>query len=243
MKVLGVAGPSDSGKTTTVAELASRLSAHGAVGTVKRLTHEPDIDTDGKDTARHRAAGSMYTVGLTDDGGWFGTGDQRTLSDVLDDFAIECDYAIVEGFSDSHLPKVSLGDRAVTVPEVVTAASADDLDFDEVTDIVETLPSYETPASLVTALRGSVGTSASGSIATSTVLEAELASTDNVETQVEAAERRLRSTDGIRDARVHRQQPLFDEHDDLVYVVALADGPTRANEAVGEALDQLVDRA
>lgn len=108
MKVLGVAGPSDSGKTTVVAGLAARLSDRGTVGTIKRLTHEPDIDTEGKDTARHREAGSARTVGLTEVGGWFGTGDGWALGDVLDDFARECDYALVEGFSERHIPKVSL---------------------------------------------------------------------------------------------------------------------------------------
>lgn len=243
MKVLGVAGPSDSGKTTAVAELATRLSDRGTVGTVKRLTHEPDIDTEGKDTARHRAGGSSRTVGLTDDGRWFGTGDGRTLEGVLDDFARECDYAIVEGFSDSRLPKVSLGARPAAAPVVATAADADDLDLDELTATVAGLPSYETPASLAAAVRGSVGTGVSGSVATSTVPEAETASTGDVATQVDAAGRHLRSRGGVREARVHHQQSLFEDRDGCVYLVVLADDSARANEAVGEALDRLVETA
>ena len=241
MKVLSVAGPSDSGKTTVVAELASRLSDHGAVGTVKRLTHEPDIDTEGKDTARHRAGGSVRTVGLTDDGGWFGTGEGWTLSDVLDDFARECDYVIVEGFSERSLPKVSLGDRPAAAPVVATATDADDLDLDEMTAIVEALPAYETPASLVATLRGLVGTSVSGSVATSTVAEAELASTDDVATKVEEADRRLRSADGVHGACVHRQRALLDEGDNLVYLVVLARDSVKANEAIGDEIDRLIE--
>lgn len=243
MKVLGVAGPSDSGKTTLVARLAGRLSDREAVGTVKRLTHEPDIDTEGKDTARHRTAGAARTVGLTDDGGWFGTGDGWALRDVLDGFAGECDYALVEGFSDSRLPKVSLGDRPVAAPVVATAADADGIDLDELTETVADLPSYETPASLAAAIRGSVGTGVSGSVATSTVPEAEVASSDEVATQVEAAGRHLRSIGGVRGARVHRQPSPFDDHDDLVYLVVLADDSVRANEAIGRALDRLVEAA
>ncbi|WP_435095104.1 molybdopterin-guanine dinucleotide biosynthesis protein B [Halorubrum sp. N11] len=243
MKVIGVAGPSDSGKTTVVAGLATRLSDRGTVGTVKRLTHEPDIDTEGKDTARHRAGGSSRTVGLTDDGGWFGTGDGRTLEDVLDDFARECDYAVVEGFSDSRLPKVSLGDRPAAAPVVATAAGADELGLDDVTRLVEDLPSYETPASLVAKLRDTAGTGDTESVATSTVPVAELALGDDVATQVEAVDRRLRSRGGVREARVHHQQSLFDDRDDLVYLVVLADDSVRANEAIGEAIDRLVETA
>ena len=96
MKLLGVVGPSDSGKTTLVERLADRLTERGSVATVKHLTHAPDIDTDGKDTARHRAAGAETTYGLTDDEGWFATGEDRTLDDTLDALTPEYDYAIVE---------------------------------------------------------------------------------------------------------------------------------------------------
>ncbi|WP_200531699.1 molybdopterin-guanine dinucleotide biosynthesis protein B [Halorubrum sp. LN27] len=143
MKVLCVAGPSDSGKTTVVASLAERLRERGTVATVKHLTHEPDVDTEGKDTARHRAGGAVHTVGLTDEGTWFATGRNRTLGDVLDEFARRYDYAILEGFSDSDVPKVALGDRAVDPPVVARAATADDLDLDEVVRLINQLPSYD----------------------------------------------------------------------------------------------------
>lgn len=239
MKVLGVAGPSDSGKTTVVAELATRLSEHGTVGTVKRLTHEPDVDTEGKDTARHRAGGSARTVGLTDDGGWFGTGDGRMLGDVLDDFAQECDYALVEGFSGSRLPKVSLGDRPTSPPIVATAGDADELDLDEVAALVETLPSYETSGSLVAELRDSVG-GFHGGTATSIVPIVDVTTDDDVATRVEAAVRRLRSADGVRGGRVHRQRSPLDGRDDVIHLVALADTSVKATEAIADGLAGLV---
>lgn len=241
MKVLSVAGPSDSGKTTVVAELAARLSDRGTVGTVKRLTHEPDIDTDGKDTARHRKGGSTRTVGLTDDGGWFGTGDGWTLGDVLDDFARECDYALVEGFSERTIPKVSLGDRPTAPPVVATATDAHEIDLDDVADIVGTLPSYETPASLVAKLRGSLGSDVRLGAATSTVPVSDVATAEDVTTQVDAADRRLRMADGVRDARVHHQRSFRDEHDDVVHLVVLADQYAKANGAIADELARLVD--
>lgn len=144
MQVLAVVGPSDSGKTTVVARLAERLAARGPVATVKHLTHEPDIDTEGKDTARHRAGGASRTIGLTDDGSWFGTGDSRDLSAVLGSFEPTHDYALVEGFSDSALPKVVLGGRDAAAPVAVTAASADALDLDAaVAAITDPAAAYE----------------------------------------------------------------------------------------------------
>lgn len=243
MKVLGVAGPSNSGKTSVVAKLVARLSGRGTVGTMKRLTHKPDIDTEGKDTARHREAGSAHTVGITDNGDWFGTGDRRTLEDILDDFARECDYALIEGFSKSRLPKVSLGDRTTAPPVVATAADADDLDLGEVAESIETLPSYETPASLVAKLRDASGTDRPETTATSTVSVAELPSGDNVATRVEAADSRLRSADGVREARVHYQRSLFDGREDVVHLVVLADDAMRANAAIGDEIGRLVKKS
>lgn len=143
MKVLAVVGPSDSGKTAVVAELTERLRDRGPVATVKHLTHEPDVDTEGKDTARHRAAGAAQTIGLTDEGTWFATGEDRSLDDALDHLARNYDYAIVEGFSDSVLPKVVLGDRTAASPVLATAPNADVLDVDEVVDLVTDLDPLE----------------------------------------------------------------------------------------------------
>ena len=109
MRVIGVVGPSDSGKTTLVERLAERLSGRGRVATVKHLTHAPDVDTDGKDTQRHRSAGAAATYGITDEEGWFATGSDRTLDEILDDLTPDYEYAIVEGFSDARLPQVVLG--------------------------------------------------------------------------------------------------------------------------------------
>jgi len=143
MKALGIAGPSDSGKTTVVAALAGRLREFGTVATVKHLTHEPDVDTEGKDTARHRAGGAVHTVGVTDEGEWFATGEGRDLDDILAEFDREYDYAIVEGFSGSGLPKVVLGGRAAEEPIVATAPEADALNLDAVVSFLRDAPPYE----------------------------------------------------------------------------------------------------
>ena len=144
MKVLRIVGPSDTGKTTLVERVVERLSERGRVGTIKHIDCEPDIDTEGKDTARHRAAGAARTEGITTAGTWFATGDDRTLADALDDLVRTCDYAIVEGYGDAALPTVALGDADVTDP-LVAAPTADAVDVDALLDRVETSAPYEPP--------------------------------------------------------------------------------------------------
>lgn len=134
MKAARIVGPSDAGKTTLVERLTERLSRRGPVGTIKHLDCEPDLDTDGKDTARHRAAGAEATYGVTDKGAWFATGANGTLSGALDRLAETCEYALVEGYSGSGLalPTVVLGDDPAPedAPVLAAAATADALDLD-----------------------------------------------------------------------------------------------------------------
>ena len=63
MKVFGVAGFKNSGKTTLVVELIAELRSRGLrVATVKHAHHEFDIDQPGKDSHRHRDAGAEEVI-------------------------------------------------------------------------------------------------------------------------------------------------------------------------------------
>ena len=62
MKILGVAGTKNTGKTTLVTLIVSELVKRGyRVGTVKHTHHE--LDLEDKDTWKHREAGSELVVG------------------------------------------------------------------------------------------------------------------------------------------------------------------------------------
>ncbi|MBI4546157.1 MAG: molybdopterin-guanine dinucleotide biosynthesis protein B [Gemmatimonadetes bacterium] len=57
--VASIRGPSNSGKTRLIEQLLPVLSARGVrVGTIKRAHHTPALDTPGKDSHRHAAAGA-----------------------------------------------------------------------------------------------------------------------------------------------------------------------------------------
>jgi molybdopterin-guanine dinucleotide biosynthesis protein B len=58
--VIGIAGWKNSGKTTLVTRLIAELTRRGLrVASVKHAHHEADVDQEGTDTFRHRAAGAI----------------------------------------------------------------------------------------------------------------------------------------------------------------------------------------
>ena len=59
MKVIGLAGWSDAGKTTLLARVIPHLRGQGLrVSVIKHAHHKFDVDTSGKDSWRHREAGA-----------------------------------------------------------------------------------------------------------------------------------------------------------------------------------------
>lgn len=63
MKILGLAGWSGAGKTTLIAKLIPVLTGCGfTVSTMKHAHHAFDIDTPGKDSYVHRAAGATEVM-------------------------------------------------------------------------------------------------------------------------------------------------------------------------------------
>lgn len=63
MRVYGVMGWKNSGKTGLMERLVAEITGRGfTVSTVKHVHHDVDLDIPGKDTFRHRAAGATETV-------------------------------------------------------------------------------------------------------------------------------------------------------------------------------------
>ena len=63
MKVYGVIGWKNAGKTGLMERLVACITARGfTVSTVKHVHHDVDLDQPGKDTFRHRSAGASEVV-------------------------------------------------------------------------------------------------------------------------------------------------------------------------------------
>lgn len=253
MNVLGVVGPSDSGKTTLVERLVERVQERGNVATIKHLTRAPDIDTAGRDTDRHRQAGATTTVGITDDEGWFATGRERTLAETLDELAADVEYTIVEGFSDARVPQVVLGGRDHGGTALATAETAADVSVSAVVEQLESVDPYESLGSLVATAKRSPDAPKAGAIATFTgrvrtrdgpedqpTEHLEFERYDEVATErMNGIRGDLEDRDGVYDVLLHHRTGIVEAGEDIVFVVVLAGHRREAFEAVERGIDRL----
>jgi molybdopterin synthase catalytic subunit len=255
MHLLGVVGPSDSGKTTLVERIVGRLSDRGRVATIKRMTHAPAIDTDGKDTARHRAAGAEATYGITDDEGWFATGTSRTLDETLTELSTEYDYAVVEGYSEADLPQVVLGGRDHAGPVLADGADADAIDLSAVLAAVEEHEPFESLESLVARAKRSPAAEQAGAIATFTGRvrakdDPEDEPTEYLEFEkyegiaderMATIREELEAREGVQQVLLHHRTGLIEYGEDIVFVVVLAGHREEAFRTVEDGINRLKD--
>ncbi len=253
MQVLSVVGPSDSGKTTLIERLTDRLSETGAVGTVKRINCSPDLDTERKDTQRHRSAGAVQSYGLAGKE-WFATGKELTLDEALERLGTSCDYALVEGYSGARLPKVALGGKSVEAGTTVAEAeSGKDADLDAIIERLEETEPYETLHSLVARAKRSVDQDKSGAIATFTgrVREKEHDEDESTEflefekydgvaeEKMATIRRELEARDGVFEVLLHHKTGVVKAGEDIVFVVVLAGHRGEAFRTVEDGINRL----
>jgi molybdopterin synthase catalytic subunit len=234
--------------------LADRLSERGRVATVKHL-HTFDVDSEDKDTARHRRAGAARTYGLTDRGDWFATGADRTLRGTLDDLAPEFDYTLVEGYSDAALPQVVLGERDHGGEALLQAPEADAVDVETLIERLEATEPYVTLQSLVTDLKREPVAEEAGAIATFT---GQVRAKDHpedepteylafekyegvAEDRLATIETELRARDDVKAIRLHHRTGTIEAGEDIVFVAVLAGHREAAFETVSDGIDRLKD--
>ena len=117
MKIYGIIGYKNAGKTTLVERLVTEITARGfSVSTVKHAHHAFDLDQPGKDTFRHRQAGARQVMMATGTRWVLMTelrgAQEPALADLLARME-PVDLVLIEGYKrDSH-PKVEVH-RAVT---------------------------------------------------------------------------------------------------------------------------------
>jgi len=138
MKVISVVGTKKTGKTTLVAALVSSLARHGKVGTIKNMVTHP---VDSGDTKRHFDAGADVVIGLGD-ARLKVTRGRGDLDSALDELqAGGVDYAVVEGFKHSRLPKIAMAD--IDVPNVVRRVRLNDVNEVLVVELTEMIMGME----------------------------------------------------------------------------------------------------
>jgi molybdopterin-guanine dinucleotide biosynthesis protein B len=135
-RILGITGWKNSGKTTLTERLVAELTKRGwRISTVKHAHHAFDIDTEGKDSFRHRTAGATE-VAIVSAKRWALMHELRDetepdLKTVLARLA-PCDLVLVEGYKrEDHLKievrRLEARDRTALSPNdhTIVAVAAD----------------------------------------------------------------------------------------------------------------------
>ena len=109
--IVSIVGKSNSGKTTLVEKLIHELKQRGyEVATIKHNRHGFDIDHEGKDSWRHKAAGARMTVIASPE-------KVAVIEDIDRDYEIkelvercihDVDIVLVEGFKGNINPKIEV---------------------------------------------------------------------------------------------------------------------------------------
>ena len=138
MKVISIVGTKKTGKTTLAAALVASLAKHGKVGTIKNMAGHP---VDRGDTKRHFDAGADVVIGLGE-ARLKVTRERGDLESALAELEAEgVEYAVVEGFKHSTLPKIVMSDIDVT--NVVRRVRLAQVDEALVAEIAETVMGME----------------------------------------------------------------------------------------------------
>lgn len=261
MKAFCVVGPSDSGKTTLVERLVPLLDERGRVATVKSIHHDVEVDEEGKDTYRHREAGAERVVGVTPETRFefsdYGNRDDdvdklEEIRTTLDRLADEgYDYAVVEGFAESSLPKLTVGDT--DAPNVVLR-DADEADDETLVETVNGVEERETLNSLIRRVKQDDDSPKAGAVSTFTgrVREENFddARTTRLEYEkyegvaderMEAIRQDLEEREGVYRVAMHHETGVVKAEEDAVHVVVLAGHRQEAFRAVEDGINRLKD--
>lgn len=113
--MISIVGYADAGKTTLIEKLIPELKKRGfRVGTVKHAVHESNLDTQGKDSWRHYAAGADTVVAASAEKIAM-IKKKETLSDdshaelsSLEPYFADMDVVFAEGYKNARKPKIEI---------------------------------------------------------------------------------------------------------------------------------------
>jgi len=249
MKIISVVGYKKTGKTTLVERLVKALKEHGTVGTIKHI-HDQSLHTPNTDTWKHTRAGADVVIGVTPfELVKFSNGNNltRALDELADD---GMEFAIVEGWKDSVLPKIALGD--VDVPNILlTLDRQENADIDMIVGLVKKQPEYHTLTSLLKKTRQIAKIEKAGAIGTFTGIVravSENARTEFLDFEMygEVARQKmdeiceqLKEKDGIIEVSMHHRTGIIRKGEDIVHIVVAAGHREQMFPVLREAIERL----
>lgn len=263
MKVISVVGYKKSGKTALVTALVQKLSGFGKVGTVKHMG-EQRLNPVETDTGRHFDAGADMVIGITGTG-TVGTGTTGTElvsfsrgSDLEDALDMLCDqrfdFAVVEGFKESNLPKIVLGDLQGV--SNIFFRMPENLEMHEeftasLVGMILAQPDRYTLEALIKKARNNPAIRKAGAIGTFIGIVRELAGDEKIsrlefekyEPEASKALDRIRKEikqkEGILEVLIHHKTGIIEAGEDIVYIVIAAAHRTELFPALSEATERI----
>ena len=136
--ILCFVGRSNSGKTTLIERVIPELVKAGyKVATVKHAGHGFDLDTEGKDSWRHKRAGASSVMVLSKGGMamFADVSDQMTVEEIRDRFLDHTyDLIIAEGWKHERYPKIvivrdQVGEISVSTEGLLAVVSDKSVDL------------------------------------------------------------------------------------------------------------------
>ncbi|OGQ87730.1 MAG: molybdopterin-guanine dinucleotide biosynthesis protein B [Deltaproteobacteria bacterium RIFOXYC2_FULL_48_10] len=107
--IITIVGKSDSGKTTLLEKLIAELTRRGyRIGTVKHAHHGFEMDTEGKDSWRHKKAGAHAVLVITEDKIAMLKDDRTSYIEKMHTYLSGVDIILAEGFKSQKLPKIEI---------------------------------------------------------------------------------------------------------------------------------------
>ena len=135
MKIFGVTGWKNSGKTGLMERLITEFTARGlTVSSIKHAHHSFDIDHPGRDSYRHRDAGARQVL-LASRNRWalmheLRDEDEPSLGDLLKQLS-PADLVLIEGYKRDRHPKIEAHRKETGQPliapedETIVAVASD----------------------------------------------------------------------------------------------------------------------
>ena len=135
MKIFGVTGWKNSGKTGLMERLITEFTARGlTVSSIKHAHHSFDIDHPGRDSYRHRGAGARRVL-LASRNRWalmheLRDEDEPSLGDLLKQLS-PVDLVLIEGYKRDRHPKIEAHRKETGQPliapedETIVAVASD----------------------------------------------------------------------------------------------------------------------
>lgn len=249
MKIISVVGYKKTGKTALVEQLVKALKKHGTVGTIKHL-HDHSMHTPNTDTWKHARAGADVVIGVTPHE-LVKFSNENNLNRALIELADEgMDFAVVEGWKESALGKIALGD--VEVPNIILRLDKqENADIDAIVDLVQKQPEYHTLESLVKKIRRSGKTEKTGAIGTFTGIVRAVSENSRTEflefeSYGEVAKQKmdeicsaLKQEEGIVEVLMYHRTGIIQKGEDIVHIVVAAGHREQMFPVLREAIERL----